>query len=68
MLLETSIANESPTYWQFWLGAIVVVIAYFAEGGVLGQLSVLLARVGPGAATTPGRGAMPPTAEGGPDP
>jgi branched-chain amino acid transport system permease protein len=67
MLLETSIASQSPTYWQFWLGAIVVAIAWVAEGGVLAQLGLLLARLRPGAAAKAARTGSSP-AEGGRDP
>jgi branched-chain amino acid transport system permease protein len=59
MLLETSIANASPTYWQFWLGAVVVGVAWSAEGGVLGSLGWLLARARARATAAPFSGQSP---------
>jgi branched-chain amino acid transport system permease protein len=67
MLLQSSIANESPTYWKFWLGAIIVAVAYFAEGGLLGQLGALRARIGPRAAGPRAPRDAPPATRGAPD-
>src|SRR3569623_1366402 len=38
MIAQDVIANLSPTYWQFWLGLMLVVIVLFARGGILGGL------------------------------
>jgi branched-chain amino acid transport system permease protein len=67
MLLESSIANESPTYWRFWLGAIIVAVAYFAEGGLLGQLDTLRARIWPRAGGPQAASSTPPATGGSPD-
>ncbi|MBS0319775.1 MAG: branched-chain amino acid ABC transporter permease [Proteobacteria bacterium] len=44
MILQDRLANLSAAYWQFWLGALLVVIVLFARGGVLGELSAWRAR------------------------
>lgn len=57
MLLQSYFAGIHPAYWQFWLGCVVMLIAFFARGGVLGYASMALARlasVRSGAARGPG--------------
>jgi branched-chain amino acid transport system permease protein len=44
MLLQNFFSGINPAYWQFWLGLLVVLIAFFARGGVLGSSLELLAR------------------------
>lgn len=46
MLLQSFFADDSPAYWQLWMGLCVMSIAFFARGGVLGQLSAARARLG----------------------
>jgi branched-chain amino acid transport system permease protein len=36
MLLQSYFSDLHPAYWQFWLGLLVVLIAFFMRGGVLG--------------------------------
>ncbi len=38
MILQDRLANLSAAYWQFWLGALLVLIVLFARGGVLGEI------------------------------
>jgi branched-chain amino acid transport system permease protein len=33
-------------YWQFWIGALLVAIVLFAQGGIMGGLAVLYERFG----------------------
>lgn len=42
MLLQSFFSDENPAHWQLWMGLCVVLVAYFARGGVLGQASVVL--------------------------
>ncbi len=37
MLLQHVFSDINPAYWQFWLGLLVALIAFFAPGGVLGS-------------------------------
>jgi branched-chain amino acid transport system permease protein len=32
------LANINPIYWQFWLGLILVLLVFFAPGGLVGTL------------------------------
>jgi branched-chain amino acid transport system permease protein len=43
MLLQSFFSDLDPAYWQFWLGLLVVLIAFFARGGVLGGAARLSA-------------------------
>jgi branched-chain amino acid transport system permease protein len=36
MLAQNYLAGLNPTYWQFWLGLLLVGAVLFARGGVLG--------------------------------
>lgn len=47
MLLQSVFADLEPAYWQFWMGLTVALIALWARGGLLGQLSQALARPRP---------------------
>lgn len=44
MLAQNYLAGLNPQYWQFWLGALLVLIVLFARGGILGGLAQLRAR------------------------
>jgi len=35
----------NPEYWQFWLGALLLVIVLFARDGVMGGLRRAAARI-----------------------
>jgi branched-chain amino acid transport system permease protein len=41
MLLQDYIAGLNPTYWQFYIGLLLVLIVLFARGGILGGLERL---------------------------
>lgn len=41
LIAQDKLAGISPTYWLFWLGAILVVIVLFVPGGLLGGLTRL---------------------------
>ena len=43
------LSDINPQYWQFWLGALLVVVVLFARDGVMGGLRALARRL-PGAA------------------
>jgi branched-chain amino acid transport system permease protein len=36
LVLQHLLSEANPAYWQFWLGALVMGIAFFARGGLLG--------------------------------
>ncbi|MBL8490061.1 MAG: branched-chain amino acid ABC transporter permease, partial [Rhodocyclaceae bacterium] len=38
MVAHHFLADINPQYWQFWLGALLVVIVLFAKGGIMGGL------------------------------
>jgi branched-chain amino acid transport system permease protein len=38
------LAKGDPVYWLFWLGLILIVVATFARGGVLGLYGSLMQR------------------------
>jgi branched-chain amino acid transport system permease protein len=46
MVAQDKVASLNPTYWQFWIGLLLVVIVLFARGGVLGGLERLLPKKG----------------------
>jgi branched-chain amino acid transport system permease protein len=37
MLLQHLFSDINAAYWQFWLGLLVVLVAFFAPGGVFGS-------------------------------
>lgn len=41
MIAQDFLAGINPVYWQFWIGALLVVIVLFARGGVMGGLERL---------------------------
>jgi len=45
MIAQDILAGINPVYWQFWIGALLVVIVMFARGGILGGLERIYARV-----------------------
>lgn len=40
------LSDVNPEYWQFWLGALLVVVVLFARGGVMGGLARLNGTLG----------------------
>lgn len=50
LLLRHLLSEHSPAFWQFWLGALVVLLTFFARGGLLGAAE-RLAGVSPRRAT-----------------
>ncbi len=44
MIAQDWLARLDPTYWFFWIGALLIVVVMFARGGVLGLASTLLSR------------------------
>ena len=44
MLAHDFLASLNPIYWQFYIGALLVVIVMFTRGGILGGLDRLRAR------------------------
>ena len=51
MLAQDRIAGIDPTYWQFWIGLLLVVIVMFGRGGILGGCDKIRARLRPRAAS-----------------
>jgi len=45
IVAQDALAGISPDYWQFWLGAVLVVLVLIARGGLLGALDALGRRV-----------------------
>ena len=45
IVAQDALAGISPDYWQFWLGAVLVVLVLIARGGLLGALDALRRRV-----------------------
>ncbi|HTT10325.1 MAG TPA: branched-chain amino acid ABC transporter permease [Burkholderiaceae bacterium] len=43
MIAQDILAGINPVYWQFWIGALLVIIVLFARGGILGGLERLRA-------------------------
>jgi branched-chain amino acid transport system permease protein len=38
IVTQDVLANINPIYWQFWLGLILVLLVFFAPGGLVGTL------------------------------
>jgi len=45
LLAQDYLAGISPAYWQFWLGAVLVLLVLIARGGLMGGLEALHHRV-----------------------
>jgi branched-chain amino acid transport system permease protein len=45
MIAQDYLSGIDPVYWQFWIGFFLVVIVLFAQGGILGGLEALRARM-----------------------
>ncbi|MET0413841.1 MAG: branched-chain amino acid ABC transporter permease [Polyangiaceae bacterium] len=41
MTLQDLLAGNDPVYWQFWIGLCLVLLVFFAKGGVLGGVAAL---------------------------
>lgn len=46
LLAEHLLSMQDPTYWLFWIGVMLVLIAMFAPGGILSVVDALKARLG----------------------
>jgi branched-chain amino acid transport system permease protein len=44
MVAQDYLSGINPVYWQFWLGLLLILIVFFARGGVLGALEALWKR------------------------
>lgn len=44
MLAQDYLSGINSTYWQFWLGLLLVMFVFFARGGILGALETLWKR------------------------
>jgi len=42
LCLQHLLSEHSPAFWQFWLGALVVALTFFARGGLLGGADLAL--------------------------
>jgi branched-chain amino acid transport system permease protein len=58
--LQHLLSEQSPAFWQFWLGALVVALSILARGGVLGGADALLALLRRQRLVPAGRGAAGP--------
>jgi branched-chain amino acid transport system permease protein len=45
MIAQDILAGINPVYWQFWIGALLVVIVLFARGGIMGGLALVHAKL-----------------------
>jgi branched-chain amino acid transport system permease protein len=45
VVAQDGLAGLSPEYWQFWLGAVLVVLVLAAPGGLLGGLDIIEGRL-----------------------
>jgi branched-chain amino acid transport system permease protein len=45
MIAQDKIAGINPTYWQFWIGLLLVCIVLFAKGGIVGGAAKLAQRL-----------------------
>jgi branched-chain amino acid transport system permease protein len=50
MIAQDVLAGINPVYWQFWIGALLVLTVLFARGGILGGLAAIRARLRQGGA------------------
>ena len=44
MVAQDTLARLDPTYWYFWIGALLIGVVMFARGGVLGIVDGMLGR------------------------
>jgi len=47
MIAQDYLSGINPVYWQFWIGALLVAIVLFAQGGILGGLDTIRAKLAP---------------------
>jgi branched-chain amino acid transport system permease protein len=45
MTVQHLLSGLNPTYWQFWLGLLLIFVVLFARDGIMGALRALSARV-----------------------
>ena len=45
IVAQDVLAGISPAYWQFWLGAVLVILVLVAPGGLMGGLDLLQRRI-----------------------
>jgi branched-chain amino acid transport system permease protein len=45
MIAQDYLSGINPVYWQFWIGALLVAIVLFAQGGILGAFGKVYAVV-----------------------
>jgi branched-chain amino acid transport system permease protein len=45
MVAQDYLSGINPVYWEFWIGAFLVIIVLFAKGGILGGLETLRNRL-----------------------
>ena len=45
MIAQDYLSGINPVYWQFWIGALLVAIVLFAQGGILGGLDTIRAKL-----------------------
>jgi branched-chain amino acid transport system permease protein len=45
MVAQDVLSGINATYWQFWIGALLVVIVLFARGGIMSGFALLYARL-----------------------
>jgi len=45
MIAQDYLSGINPVYWQFWIGALLVVIVLFARGGIMGGLEFLYTKI-----------------------
>jgi len=46
MVAHHYLSNLNPQYWQFWLGAVLVLVVLFARDGIMGLAQKVLAKKG----------------------
>jgi len=45
MIAEDVVSGINPTYWEFWIGALLVAVVLFARGGVMGAVDAIARRL-----------------------